>query len=140
VKILVAVDGSPCSTRAVEFALRLKREGLPVELALLNVQEPLAALWPERYLPEHVLQEHYRTAANEALAPAAAAVARAGVQAAVHRKVGPAAETIAEVAQAEGFDQIVMGTRGMGMVGSLVLGSVAMKLVHLTAVPVTLVR
>jgi nucleotide-binding universal stress UspA family protein len=134
------VDGSPCSTRATEFALRLKREGLPVEVALLNVQEPISALWPERYVPESVLEEHYRTAANEALAPAAAAVAKSGMQAAVFRKVGPPAETIAEVASAEAFDQIVMGTRGMGMMGSLVLGSVAMKVVHLTAVPVTLVR
>ncbi len=33
-----------------------------------------------------------------------------------------------------------MGTRGMGAVGSLVMGSVAQKVVHRSPVPVTLVK
>ena len=33
-----------------------------------------------------------------------------------------------------------MGTRGMGAVAGLVMGSVAQKVVHLAAVPVTLVK
>jgi nucleotide-binding universal stress UspA family protein len=33
-----------------------------------------------------------------------------------------------------------MGTRGMGAIGNLVLGSVATKVIHLTEVPVTLVK
>jgi nucleotide-binding universal stress UspA family protein len=35
---------------------------------------------------------------------------------------------------------IVMGTRGMGGVAGLVLGSVATKVVHLSKVPVMLVK
>ncbi|MCJ9712965.1 universal stress protein, partial [Bordetella hinzii] len=37
-------------------------------------------------------------------------------------------------------DRIVMGTRGLGAVGGLVLGSVAQKVIHLSPVPVTLVK
>ena len=37
-------------------------------------------------------------------------------------------------------DAIVMGTRGMTVLGNLVLGSVASKVVHLSSVPVTLVK
>ena len=37
-------------------------------------------------------------------------------------------------------DGIVMGTRGMGAIGNLVMGSVATKVVHLTKLPVTLVK
>jgi nucleotide-binding universal stress UspA family protein len=39
-----------------------------------------------------------------------------------------------------GADAIVMGTRGLGVVGGLVLGSIASKVVHLVKVPVTLVK
>jgi nucleotide-binding universal stress UspA family protein len=37
-------------------------------------------------------------------------------------------------------DGIVMGTRGMSAVGNLVMGSVATKVIHLTKLPVTLVK
>jgi len=35
---------------------------------------------------------------------------------------------------------IVMGTRGMGTVANLVLGSVATKVIHLSHIPVILVK
>lgn len=50
------------------------------------------------------------------------------------------AQHIAEFASENACDEIIMGTRGMGAVGNLVLGSVATKVVHLATVPVTLVR
>ena len=37
-------------------------------------------------------------------------------------------------------DAIIMGTRGMGALGNLVMGSIATKVVHLTRLPVTLVK
>ncbi|MDP1900390.1 MAG: universal stress protein [Rubrivivax sp.] len=39
-----------------------------------------------------------------------------------------------------GCDGIVMGTRGMTAIGSVVMGSVATKVVHAANVPVTLVK
>ncbi len=51
-----------------------------------------------------------------------------------------AASTITEFADSHGCTQIVIGTRGhSGLTGTL-LGSVAMKVVHLAKVPVLLVR
>lgn len=44
------------------------------------------------------------------------------------------------MAKSEGVDVIVMGTRGMGALGNLALGSTATKVVHLADVPVTLVK
>ena len=50
------------------------------------------------------------------------------------------AETIARVAADIDADEIYMGTRGLGSVASLFMGSVATKVLHLTELPVTLVK
>jgi nucleotide-binding universal stress UspA family protein len=47
---------------------------------------------------------------------------------------------IAQYAKEKGCDQIVMGTRGLGTVQGLLLGSVATKVIHLANVPVMLVK
>ena len=52
----------------------------------------------------------------------------------------PTATEIVRVAKLEGVDPIMMGTRGMGALGKLLLGSTANKVVHLAEVPVTLVK
>jgi nucleotide-binding universal stress UspA family protein len=54
--------------------------------------------------------------------------------------VGDTAEKIAATARRLRCSSIVMGTRGMGMLGTLVLGSIATKVIHLAKVPVTLVK
>lgn len=55
-------------------------------------------------------------------------------------RIGSAAAAVIAPAAEHDCDVIVMGTRGMGAVGSLVMGSVAQKVVHLAPVPVTLVK
>jgi nucleotide-binding universal stress UspA family protein len=45
-----------------------------------------------------------------------------------------------QLARRLGVDQIVIGSRGLGAIGKLVLGSVATKVAHLARVPVTLVK
>ena len=55
-------------------------------------------------------------------------------------RVGPIGETIAAYAKEQGCDHIIMGTRGLGAVTGMVLGSVATKVIHLANAPVTLVK
>jgi nucleotide-binding universal stress UspA family protein len=55
-------------------------------------------------------------------------------------EIGSPAETIVRVAREAGADQIVMGTRGLGTLGNLFLGSVATQVVRLAEIPVTLVK
>ena len=48
---------------------------------------------------------------------------------------GPVAETIDRIARETVADQIVMGTRGLGRLRGLLLGSVATQVVHLADIP-----
>ena len=57
-----------------------------------------------------------------------------------HIVPGHPAETIVDVAKKHDCTRVVMGTRGLGTIDGLVLGSVAYKVLHLSPVPVTLVK
>ena len=57
-----------------------------------------------------------------------------------HLVIGDPARAIVKLVRKLNCDLIVMGTRGMGAVAGLVLGSVANKVVHLARTPVTLVK
>lgn len=53
---------------------------------------------------------------------------------------GPAADALISVARTRKADLIIMGTRGMGAVKGLILGSVATKVSHHAPCPVLVVR
>jgi nucleotide-binding universal stress UspA family protein len=50
------------------------------------------------------------------------------------------AEVIANFAARTRCAEIIMGTRGLGRIRGLLLGSVTTKVIHLAAVPITLVK
>ena len=56
------------------------------------------------------------------------------------RAYGVIAHEIVRIAKEHQVDQIAMGTRGMGAVGNLLLGSVAQRVLHQSTVPVLLVK
>ncbi len=137
-RVLVPVDGSESSLRAVQFVLKkapLYKE--PLELHLLNVQHP----FPGTIQGVHEQAERYHhDAGAKALAAARKALDAAGVKYVYHIGVGEAAEVIAHFAKEKKIEQIVMGTRGLGSIANMVLGSVASKVLHLVDVPVLLVK
>ena len=63
-----------------------------------------------------------------------------GIKYASDIRTGAFAETIVQVAGERRCTRIVMGTRGLGAVSGVVLGSVTYGVVHLAAMPVTLVK
>ena len=141
-KILLAVDGSPASTRAVKFAVDQAKATAKASLVLVNVQNLGTLGLPEGagLMPAAWIEKEEDKAAAEALQAATALCREAGVPHTVRSERGGIAATIDRVAREERVAHIIMGTRGLGGVRGLLLGSVATQLVHLTDVPVTLVK
>jgi nucleotide-binding universal stress UspA family protein len=79
-------------------------------------------------------------AGEQALQAARAVLNAAGASSKTKVAIGEVAPSIAQYAAEQACNEIVMGTRGMGSVAGMVLGSVATKVIHLVDVPVTLVK
>jgi nucleotide-binding universal stress UspA family protein len=141
-KILLATDGSEHAKRTISKTITLSAAmSAPAEVHVLNVQEePVVYGAAEIYLPYEKAEEFVRAAGQEIVNEAAIALRNAGLAPATEVAVGQVAPTIVRRAQELGCDLIVMGTRGMGAVGNLVLGSAATKVIHMTDVPVLLVH
>jgi nucleotide-binding universal stress UspA family protein len=140
-KLLVPIDGSENAQRALQYALRLAKEIGRVELHIVTAHpEPNVYGEIQVYVSEEHMAQLQRQHAESILVPAAEATRKAGVAYASEILIGNAAPVIVKRAEELGCDGIVMGTQGRGAVGSLLMGSVAIKVVHLTKLPVTLIK
>lgn len=139
-KILLPVDGSAACGRAIDYVIGLARAGAEVHADVLTVQAPVVSGHAKMFLSQEVLNDYYRTEGEKILQVSASKLKQAGVSFTEHLAVGHIAETIAQYARQHETAQIVMGTRGMGSVSNMLLGSVATKVIHLAHVPVTLVK
>jgi nucleotide-binding universal stress UspA family protein len=143
-RILVAVDDSPASARAVERGAELA-QALAAELRLLHVVDlGWLSVGPELALDvEARIAAHERTG-DELLAAALRRAEAAGVVATTKRKdTGSPAQSVADVVVAEaaewGAGLVVVGTHGRRGLERLVLGSVAEAVARASEVPVLLV-
>jgi len=138
-KILIPVDGSPASLRALDFAIGMASQNPGTSLVLLNVQG-ISAMDLAGATMDGNWQETASQAAANALKEAVGKSEAAGLVFETFVKTGQAAEAIAQVAREQGIGHIVMGTRGLGSIQGLLMGSVAMKVIHLAEVPITLIK
>ncbi|MEW6572084.1 MAG: universal stress protein [Bacillota bacterium] len=150
-KILVAVDGSENSLRAVAEGVKLAQGNPGARLVLITVIPPVDPFFGYGPLiTSQQVQEAERSAADAVLAKAKEVIGRAGRAAEITEEagvtvesvvqIGDPAQSIIEYAAREGFEVIVMGRRGMGMLKELLLGSVSSKVLQLAPCPVLLVR
>ena len=140
-KMLIAVDGSEPARRAIEAAGRLARQMASAEVLLLNVADAMVFYGELPPFDLEAVERAQRLHQDKLLAEAEAHARACGLQkVTVLSATGLAAQEIVRVADERGVDQIVMGTHGRGAVGSLLLGSVAQRVVHRAKMPVLLVR
>jgi len=133
-KILLAVDGSKPSLNAVQCLIdhaNWYRE--PPQVELLNVHPPVPQL-PRlgKVVSKAAIEQYYREESEAALAAAKKKLDAAGIKYETRLLVGPPAETI--VKHAKGFDVVYMGAP------AAFIGSVSNKVMHLSDVPVLIVK
>lgn len=138
--MLLPVDGSACAERAARHVAKIAGMLPALTVHIVNVQ-PLGDDWMVRRMikPEELTRME-QVWGEEAIASSRAILQKAGITCVEHKVQGDVARTLVQLAVDLGCDQIVMGTQGRTALGDLVLGSVAIKVLHLSKVPVTLVK
>lgn len=137
---LVPVDGEEISLKPVAWILAHRDEWKVVPtIHLLNVQHQLSGD-VSRFINAEQIRDFHREEGLKALAEAERLLKAAGIEPQSHVAVGDSAETIVDFADSRHCQQILLGTRGHTGLGGTLLGSVASKVVHLTKVPLLLVR
>lgn len=139
-KILIAADGSSYTKKALAFLVN--EEGLagaPHTLHVLNVQMNM----PPRVrsaVGREIVEDYQEKEAEKVLGPIRKFLDRHPVSYKADWIVGNPAIEIVKVAKAEKAHLIVMGTHGHGVLGRMLMGSVAQRVVAQCDVPVLLVR
>lgn len=139
-KLILPVDGSEGSMRAARHVAAIACSVPELEIHMVNVQPPGDDWMVRRMLKAEELVGLEKEWGESAMAPARAILESAGLCATEHIVQGEVANSIAALARDLGCDQIIMGSHGRTALGGLLLGSVAMKVLHLTDIPVTLVK
>ncbi len=141
-KILVPVDGSETSMKAFRHAMGLAKIH-EAEVTMLTVfaefSFPFGAqydLWAEESRDNYVakvlgemnaaLQEHVDE----------------GLRGSVDTRIewGRPASVITSIAEEEGYDLIMIGSRGLGRIQGMLLGSVSMEVINASNVPVLVIK
>jgi nucleotide-binding universal stress UspA family protein len=139
-RILVPVDGSPTSNKALVAALNIARDGdgsvrlvhAVDELAYLTGFEAAAEVYPS-----------VRRAAERLMADSAEIAKSAGAKyetMLIDKPGQRLGESVADAAKLWNADLIVVGTHGRHGIGRVLLGSGAEQIIRLAPVPVLVIR
>lgn len=139
-KILLAVDGSACSMKAVRYVIRhLGLFGKTPDIMLLHLDPPMIERVAAVMGPEEIARYH-ETNGKAALRAARQALTKSGIPHRSRMLVGEPGGVIARTAKESRCNLIVMGSHGRSALKGLLLGSVVTKVLAQTDIPVLIVR
>jgi len=141
-KILIAVDGSKGSLEAVQCLIDHANwfRDKP-ELHLVTVHLPVPKLpGMGAAVGKSQIQKYYEEEGQARLAAARRKLDAAAIPYEARVLVGAVAESIVQHAKDKRCDLIYVGTRGMTEIGKALVGSTATKVLHISHVPVLLVK
>lgn len=141
-KILVPFDGSDHAKRALSRAISIAECCNDAKLYIISVDEDVSALsmnhLERAYINEQLQTIHFRPA-DKILEEAKALVPK-GMEADYIAKTGDPGTLIETVANHIGADLIVMGSRGLGALTGMLLGSVSNYLLTHVEAPVFIIK
>jgi nucleotide-binding universal stress UspA family protein len=135
-RILVPVDGSEYSARAVDYSLSCA-EQYQSEVILLHCHKPIIGYAVEPDFDD--VKGRILEKADQLLSNYKDLYERKGIR---HREIisdPPPAQAICQIAKEENIDTIIMGTRGKTDWEGLLVGSVTHKVLQLSPCPVLVV-
>jgi nucleotide-binding universal stress UspA family protein len=141
-RIVIATDGSHAAEEAVETGLELAEEQV-AQVWLVHVQPRVELVVGTYFSPAVAVPPEHRLTSeeDEVLQRGAALAAERGIEATLVERLGySAADEIGAVADEVDADLIVIGSRGMGALGRVVLGSTSREMLAKTHRPVLVVR
>ena len=135
--ILIATDGSAGARAAVDEGLELAEE-TGAEVLFVAIRQPLYPIFGDPYWQQSISNELARL--RPALKDAVAEAESRGIHADYDLLEGDPAERILDLARSRDVDLIVIGSRGLGAVASVILGSVSKRVLHDADRPVLVVN
>ena len=140
--IVVGTDGSGTAEKAVAAATEMAQVHASRLHIVTAYQAVLPALSPQEReeLGELVWMASPGEAAERLVADAAGRAAAGGLEVETHVHAGDPADALIEVAEAQGADVIVVGSKGLASPARFLLGSVPSKVVHHAPCDVLVVR
>ena len=138
-KLLVPVDGSATAVRALRHAIEMARAAGDIKILAVNVQQAMDH-WYVGGLLNPEAMAHLRQTGEAQVGEARQVLDASRLTYEIRLLYGHPAEVIVRVARDESCLGIVMGTRGLGGLENIFLGSTAYKVIQLAEVPVTLVK
>ncbi len=139
--ILVGIDGSPDSRRAVEYGIiQAKLNKANLALAFVIEWSQYTFNTPEENEQRHKRrEEEIQTVHERVLNPMLESLASEDLEITGVVRHGQVADVLIQIGREQGASQIVVGRIGQKNITSLIFGSVVSKLIQLTHIPVTIV-
>jgi len=140
-KVLVPLDGSELAECALPYIQNMVREGSAGEVTLLRVVNVDFRMGTPGNFDINAVREGVFTDARKYLAEVQSRLASQGVTVKAELQEGNRpADAISHYVQENGMDMIVIATHGYTGLKKLMLGSVALEVLHESHVPVLLIR
>ena len=138
-KILVPVDGSDTSIRALESGIYLAKT-TNASVAAIHVIENPPTVYVESQKLLNELLANFKSESTKILNKCRHIAEKSDVGLETVMAEGDAASIITTYAHREGFQLIVIGSRGLGRFKEVVLGSVSNKVLHHAKCSVLIVK
>lgn len=135
--ILLPVDGSEHSMHAAGYATKMALL-MSARLLLLYCHRPFPVQLGEPYFQKAI--DTIMAKSNTLMTPFREMLSKKSAAFEQLIMEGPAGQKICEIAQIEGCEMIIMGSRGRSNLKGLLLGSVAHRVLQQAPCPVLIVR
>jgi nucleotide-binding universal stress UspA family protein len=138
---MVAVDGSNYSDKAVDYAIDLAKR-FSARLTIIHViKTPITFkrdMWDSQLMAD--LLDHFGKDGHSLLSSTLSKAIKAGIQSSTKLLQGNPADEIIKIAEDEAYDLIVLGSRGLGSVGRILLGSVSDNVSRHATCPILIIK